>query len=869
MTKISFWLFFALLSTLVQAQRTVRVLVQNYSFNNRPEKGVLITPLTGGGNAGSTNDAGIFDIKLSNAKPGDRFDLLVEKPEYQILGSDARIFKYAVPNNEQEYISISIVKTSQFNAVKAGFELSIEKQIRTATNHLQTVIDSLKKAVNNELRAELSKKLVEQSKQIDELKTSKEELAILLARINLNEASELSNLALQKFKEGGDVKAALTILSDEKLDKFWQILSEQEEKLKRAKNQGIENYILRARFLIADLRFQEGAIAYKKAISKDSTNIDNLWEAARFFNNQRELLLAIKLYEKILKLGISELEEALLLNNLIGLYADTGKKMAAEQAAKRALTILKKLPSQPLIFQEYLAMTLNNKGRFDAIHFRSDSAEIALVNALRISRNLVFQDSTFLPILATTLSNLGDFYFALKNYKNAEHYYLEVLSIRRKVRIKTPDSSPHELALALFNLGTYYNHIKQLDTAGKYLIESLGIFSTLSQKNPEAYQFYVAGTLSSLGDCFRLSNDFNEAEQYYLRSIAAFKPLLIKFPVVYFEQVIITLNNLGECYFDQKNYLKAEQTFNEALAILNELHLKELTQESLGITQYNLANLYNAVQQFDLAEKNAISALSIFESISLKNKEAYSLHIVGLLNTLSFLFLGQDNPVKGEQILVKALMKLDTLSSEKPEAFLPLKAQVLKNAGIFLIKIGKLIDAQKAFMQSISLYAKLILENNANYSDELTQVIINFKDNRDSLFLQNKQANIIQMTEFLIQTLENPNLRIEIANSENIAGQYGFLAWRYLLVRNYQLALACAEKSLKLDSNQKWLNSALAFSLLLNGELEQAETIFNRFKEAHFEGNRKLKELFLEDLYTLEKAGISHPNFKKVVRLLK
>jgi tetratricopeptide (TPR) repeat protein len=870
MKKIPFFIFLVLLAAGLKAQHTVRILVLNHSINPpKSEKGVIITPLTGGGNAGSTNDAGIFDIKLSTAKPGDRLDLIVNKLDYQILGPDPRIFNYAVPNNPSEYVRIAIIKTSDFNASKADFEVAIEKRIKQATSKLDRVIDSLQKAVNDDVRTALAKTIKIQSDEINELRKNKEELATRFAQVDLEQASEFARLALKKFKEEGDVKVALAMMPEDKLDAFWSNVLLHEEKVTKAKAQGVENYMLRARLLIANLQFSSAYESYLKAIDKDSTDIDNLWEVARFFNKQREFQQATKLYEKILNLNISELEKGVLLNNLIGLYAVMGKNMEAEQAIVQALDLLQKLSAQNPIYQEYLAMVLENKGRFNASNLKISEAEQAYQEALRINRNLSTHNPAFLVNLAATLFNLGDFYYTLKNYKNAEHAFLEALSIRRNLKTTTAYDSEHGLALTLYGLGSYYTNTKQLNKAESALKESSEIFVNLSAKNPAAYKHYEAGSISSLGDCFRLKKEFDQAKRQYLRSIELFKPLLLKDPLQYFEELVIVFNNFGENYFSQDSLVKAEQYYNEALSVLNNLPNKDgdTFQASLAITQYNLANLYRASHKIELSEKNALSALAYFQKISLKNKEIYSFYIIGLLNNLALVYLAQGNSLEGERKLVEALTILDKFIIEKPDAYLPLKAQILNSAGFFLSKTGKLLDAQKAYKQSITLYITLISEKNADYSKELIQTVLNLKNVRDSLFLRKELGAVIETTNFIIHILTNKNLHIEPSTAETISNEYGFLAWRYLFARDYQSAFVCSEKSLNIDPNQKWVNSPLAFSLVLNGDYVKAEAIFLSLKDEYL-GKNSFRNVFLGDMDYLEKAGIFHPDFKKIRKIL-
>lgn len=207
------------LSMPISAQRTVRCLVLNHSYDPpRPEKLAKLTPLSGGNTVEQGSDAGIFELRLSGIPVGKPIELIVSKDGYQILGPNPTIFTYNMPADESDVIRIAIIKSSDFDSRKADYEQAIEKRIKQANAVLLDSVARLRSpALSEDERASLTKFIGQQNREIEDLRKSKDELAARLAQVDLDQASDFARLALKKFRDEGDLKAALALMSEEKL----------------------------------------------------------------------------------------------------------------------------------------------------------------------------------------------------------------------------------------------------------------------------------------------------------------------------------------------------------------------------------------------------------------------------------------------------------------------------------------------------------------------------------------------------------------------------------------------------------------------------------------------------------------------------
>ena len=482
MKQLSFFLLFLPAFSGLFAQRTIRCVVFNHSYDPpRPENFAKITPLSGGNTVEQGTDAGIFELRITGVKPGDRLELIVSKDGHQILGPNPTIFTYAVPADEGEPIKIAIIKNSDFDSRKADYEKAIEKRIGQANKALLDSIARLQtQKLSEDERAGLTKFIGQQNREIEELRKNKDELAAKLAQVDLDQASEFAQLALKKFRDEGDVKAALALMPDEKLDQFWDNMLTQEEKVKRARQQGVENYMIRARLLTADFQFPLAYKNYLEAIDKDSTNLDNLWEVAYFLDAQNQHQRAILLYEKCLVLAKTGAQRAAFLNNLGNLYKNNNRMKEAEKAYSEALSGYRILSDKnPDAFLPDVASTLNNLGIFYSANQKMPEAEKAYSEALSIYRQLAAKNpDAFLPDVATTLNNLGIFYSDNQKMPEAEKAYNEALDIRRQLAAKNPDAFLPNVASTLNNLGVFFKDLKNYSKALDHYEEALRIRQT-------------------------------------------------------------------------------------------------------------------------------------------------------------------------------------------------------------------------------------------------------------------------------------------------------------------------------------------------------------------------------------------------------
>jgi tetratricopeptide (TPR) repeat protein len=216
----------------------------------------------------------------------------------------------------------------------------------------------------------------------DQAKAAAEKAAEELARVKPEEVSELYQRAMGLFL-AGQVDDALQVLDDEKL-------RQAAEAAARQSRQVVENYLLKARILTTQFKFNEAEGAYEKAIRAFPESFQASFGLGVFCQELNRYGRALGAYERARALaGLSgeEADVASTLNNLGNLHRDQNRMAEARQAFEEALGIRRKLAeANPETYLPDVASTLNNLGLLHRDENRMAEARQAFEEALKIYR---------------------------------------------------------------------------------------------------------------------------------------------------------------------------------------------------------------------------------------------------------------------------------------------------------------------------------------------------------------------------------------------------------------------------------------------------------------------------------------------------
>lgn len=994
-----------------------------YQNTGEPVDGVSITP-TEGANPTQSNDVGQFQLAFSGKSPGDIVKLILTKDQYRVIGPDPVIIEVALRREAGDVVRIVMVKKEEYARREDKYVRAIEKQLAQKDEEILFYRSQLteNKLTDTERRG-LTQKIGALIEEVEQLEKSKAALAQKLAQVDLDQASSFAKEALEEF-EKGDLEKALALMEDEALDNYWNNVLTQEERLKRAREQGVENYMIKARLLSADGQFEGAYKNYSKAIERDSTNVSNLWEMADYCGELNRQKSAIHFYENALQHVKTESQRASLLNNLgiqfvnnnqydragaaysealsirkrlaeknpesyepgvaqvqnnlgnmyrelhayqqaesaylealvirkrlmkvnperfepgvaivqnnLGLlYTDLNDYKKAEAAYAEALAIRKRLAeTNPARFEPEVATVRNNMGNMYAdlsdytkaeksyaeareIYQRLarenpgryepdvamtqinlgilyadlnayDQAETAYLEALNVYRRLAGDNpERYEPAVAATQNKLGILYVDLGAYDQAEAAYLEALEIRKQLAAANPGRFEPELAMTQNNLGNMYADLNAFDKAKAAYLNALEISRRLAEVNPERFEPELAATQDNLGNLYFNLNDFEQAEAAYLEALSIRKRLAENNPGRFEPDVATSLNNLGGMYSTLQNYDQAESAYLKALSVRK--HLAEeypgRFEPDLAATYNNLGTLYNNLQDYDQAEKAFMEALEIFQRLAKDNPERFDSEVAALQGNLGWMFYQLGDASQAMVFLAQSLPAYRRLAAQSPQAYDLSVARILLMKALALISQEDQSAANAALLEAKALaqqypeapFSATVLE----YFDQLFQEVNQpfeqakkqagpFKEQIASL---NNEADKVKPQEQIVQLLTNAlqNHPDNRAIRTHLAGAYGNLAWYRLFTRDFPAAEEAARQGLSTDSAQTWINANLALSLLFQGKYGEAEALYKKFKDEPVNDSLDFKTAFMKDLETLEAAGITHPDVKKVRRIL-
>ncbi len=869
-----------------------------YQNTGVPVDGVSITP-TEGANPTKSNDTGQFQLDFAGKLPGDIVKMILTKDQYRVAGLDPMIVEVALRQEAGDLVRIVMVRKGEYNQREDKYVKAIEKQLEEKDKEIQFYRSQLtENKLTDEERRGLTQQIGELTQALERLDKNKEELAKRLVQVDLDQASFFAREALEEF-ETGSLEKALALMDDEKLDDFWVNILEQEETVKRAKEQGIENYMIKARLLSADGKVKEAYKNFLKAIERDSTNVNNLYELAYFCGKINQQGRAINFYQQALLYNKSESQKALLLHNLGGEFQNNNQYEQTESVYKEALEITRRLAKDnPERFEPYVASTQNNLGLMYVDLNAYEQAESTFKEALKIRKRLAKENpERFEPDVASTQNKLGIMYRNLNAYEQAESAFKQALYIRKHLAKDNPERFELDVAMTQNNLGNLYQNQHAYEQAASSYKEALEITKRLAKDNRERFEPYVAAIQNNLGLIYQNLDAYEQAEGTYKQALEIYQRLTKDNPERFEPDVAMIQNNLGNIYQNLNAYEQAEDAFKQALEIRKRLakNNPERFEPYVANTQNNLANVYADLNAYEQAEGAYKQALETYQRLAKNNPERFDWYVAGIQNNLGEMYAEQKAYEQAEGTYKQALKIYQRLAKDDSKSYNLYLANTVINIG-YLHKalLEQYLDL--AYQSSGFKYAKQAEATLSLYSTDIpiikrynyrTAELISYFENItvEDLHIQARINKVLPLEE-KNRTEADPAKKV--ANQVKVVGilenvwqqysenasiiptlskAYSSLAWHQLFNRHFVEAEQAANKGLEIDPSQEWINTNLALALLYQGKYKEAKEIYLKLKDKPY-GAATYSKAFLEDLNALGQEGIIHPDVKKIRELL-
>lgn len=579
----------------------------------------------------SGEDTGRFSLLFPGKEPGDTAQVTVSKPGFVVVNYFQ--LRVVLPKNaDAEPLVLVMCKESEreewarlFYRIKsfAAIQDTYQKRMKELQDSHDDTVAAMAKL----------------HEERDQAKAAADKAAEELARLNPQQTSTLYGVAMPLFLSG-KVEEALKVLDEEDLLHSFEAAKKREAQAEEDLTNAIQGYLLRARLLTIQFRFDLAENTYKALLQIAPENFEAQFGYAYFSQQRNQHKQAMGAYEKALalaRLGGMKADLADTLNNLGVLYINQNRMGEARQALEEALKIRRLLVLQnPETQLRELAKTLNNLGILDNDQGRMEEARQALEESLNLYRKFVQQNpETYLPDLAATLNSEGNLESDQNRLEKARQAFEESLRIRRQLAQKDPESYLPDVAVTLNNLGILDRQQTRLEEAHLAYEEALKIYRQLAQRD-EVYLPDVAMTLNNLGILDRLQERPEAARQAYEEAANIYIQLVQQNPDTYLPYVATILNNLGNLYTEQDRTNDARPAYEEALKIRRQLAQQnpDTYLPYVGATLNNLGILYGRENQLKESRQALEESLGIYESLARKDPERFTGDVVRVKDLL-------------------------------------------------------------------------------------------------------------------------------------------------------------------------------------------------------------------------------------------
>ena len=340
-----------------------------------------------GANATVTDDTGLFLFKFPGKQPGEVVQLIVRKAGH-IVVNEVQLRQALPKDSDAEILRLLLCKEEvreemarRFYRLKGNDSIDFTYQQRLKTLEAQHQTNALELAA---LRNER-----------DQAKAAAANFAEGLARLKPDQTSELHQQAMRLFLDG-KVTAAVKILDEDKLGRAVEAARKQRTEAEKALAGAIETYLLRARLLATQFRFDEAAKTYEHASAADPESFAASLAHAVFLHDLNRHKEALSVYERTLSIARrrqSQPEVALTLNKLGNLHSEQNRMEEARKAYEEALGTYRQLArANPDTYRPSVARVLWGMGRMDAATNQHAGARQAFQEALAIFEAFATRD---------------------------------------------------------------------------------------------------------------------------------------------------------------------------------------------------------------------------------------------------------------------------------------------------------------------------------------------------------------------------------------------------------------------------------------------------------------------------------------------
>jgi tetratricopeptide (TPR) repeat protein len=189
--------------------------------------------------------------------------------------------------------------------------------------------------------------------------------------------------------------------------------------------------------------------------------------------------------------------------------------------------------------------------------------------------------------------------------------------------------------------------------------------------------------------------------------------------------------------------------------------------------------------------------------------------------------------------------------------------------GGILKEQGDPVEATKELMAGLKLFRRLAKQDPSNAMFQLQLgnsgyllggVLLDQKKYEEALQAYAGARDVLE--SLVARSPDNQTYQSSLVDT------YYSTAWLFLLTRRPNEAIAAASKVIELDATKSSIKINLAHGYLLTNQFEKASAIYLENKDVKLPDGRGFTRVVLKDFKDLREAGVTHPDMKRIERLL-
>lgn len=590
----------------------LRGIVKLQSSGSKPLPEVKVSSF--GAESVYSDEDGMFEMQFPSKRPGMRVSLIVNKDGYEII-NDELVDNCLLRDDADDLIIIVMAKDGEkgkealryYNIIVNNNDEEIQRKLDKIESELS------KRDESDPERAILQEQIYELEKDRNKWREKAEELSIQMARIDLDQSTDMVQKAYTLFN-AGKIGEAIQILDADELSKTLRNAVVQKEtatkKLENAERNletCVDNYMIKARFCIANRQDDEAAKNYLIAFNADKYNLKNTLEIVDFLDSRNDQVQAIS----VLLTSLDNIEDILTRWKILDLL---GRQFTINQDFEKADSIFSLALSLgenatyfTLIDKRPLVLNTTISKSFLQLQVADASAIKTLQDAEILAKELVLVDSVkYLPILASVYSNLAIGLQRAGQYVEASNSFDRAIKIGEKLIALNPKEHESNHASNLSNWGVLLGGLRQWEKAETALLKSLEINKKLFAKSAIEYGPTLANSYMNIANLYAKTRNFKQAKIVYDTIFLMYEGFSNKNPNRFEDEFAMVEMNRGNILRDLENYTEAETAYLRSLEIRKRLFDKSESRYAgfISKTYQNMGLLYRRMNEYDLAEKS-------------------------------------------------------------------------------------------------------------------------------------------------------------------------------------------------------------------------------------------------------------------------